>query len=435
MQLSTRTYHKLNHLFLLFLLIQPILDLITSLSLRLAGYDLTIGLFVRMLFLAAAGLYLILARNHGYQKKNLIYFGLVALLFVLNLALSSVYKPIFLLAEEVKFLLKVLYFNIALCLYYVVFTAMKESFWRERAINYIAYAVFLLGGLMTLAGLTGTGFASYEGGKMGHVGWFYAGNEIGAIMAIGLPIALYMALNKSRWYWLLLLSVIYGLLALGTKVGYGAIMITLIIGAVMALVQGRIGRYRIPRIRLIFIGVLILLLVVITPFTPLAHNMNMHLSWLGINYEEEAASTQEVTDDQVQNIVYSGREKYWEDYRLYFSEAEPAQKLFGMGYAGNYKEEAKMIEMDFHDIFYSLGVIGTLLYFLPLLCMLFHLIHMLFKRFSFFLELENALAATGVLLGFGISYIAGHVLTAPGVSLFLAVLLAFLTAKVKKEGV
>ncbi|MDQ0269113.1 O-antigen ligase family protein [Cytobacillus purgationiresistens] len=437
MKISHSAFSQLNHVFLLFILLQPLLDLFTSLSLRLIGNDLTFGLLIRVLFLGAAGLYLVLVRNQE-QKKNLIYFTLVVVLFLLNIVINYTSKPIFLPMEEGKFLIKIIYFNVALCLYYVLFTTTDKSLWRESALRYVAYAVFLIGALMTAAGLTGTGFASYEGGKMGHVGWFYAGNEIGAIMAIGIPVCLLLAIKKSKWYWLLLLCVGYGLLALGTKVGLGAIVITLLIGLVFTVLHvwrfGKASTNDLPKSRIVILAVLLVGTILITPFTPLAHNMNMHLSWLGINYEEEEViEAPVVTEEQVQNIVYSGREKYWEDYQAYFSEAPLSQKLFGMGYAGNYNEEAKMIEMDFHDIFYSLGIIGSVLYFGPFLYMVYQLVRTLIKRFSFYLDIENALVSAGILLGLGISFTAGHVLTAPGVSLYLAVLVAFLAAKAKRE--
>ena len=38
-----------------------------------------------------------------------------------------------------------------------------------------------------------------------------------------------------------------------------------------------------------------------------------------------------------------------------------------MGYAGNYSDQPKMIEMDFYDLFYSLGIIGFIIYIFPFL--------------------------------------------------------------------
>ena len=43
------------------------------------------------------------------------------------------------------------------------------------------------------------------------------------------------------------------------------------------------------------------------------------------------------------------------------------QKLFGMGYASNYSDQPKTIEIDYLDLFFSTGILGSILYFLPLL--------------------------------------------------------------------
>ena len=65
---------------------------------------------------------------------------------------------------------------------------------------------------------------------------------------------------------------------------------------------------------------------------------------------------------QVENLILSSREEYLAEHQRQFAEAPLAQKLFGMGYSGNYTKEPKMIEMDFYDLFYSLGIIGFIVY-------------------------------------------------------------------------
>lgn len=54
-------------------------------------------------------------------------------------------------------------------------------------------------------------------------------------------------------------------------------------------------------------------------------------------------------------------------YKQYYKDAPLSQKLFGMGYAGNYTDKIKLIEMDFHDLFFAFGIVGFLIYLIPLL--------------------------------------------------------------------
>jgi hypothetical protein len=160
------------------------------------------------------------------------------------------------------------------------------------------------------------------------------------------------------------------------------------------------------------------------PFSPLAKNMNMHLSWLGLD-KKTSVESPPVTEEQVENLVYSGREKFLAVQRQYFNEAPLVQKTFGMGYGGNYQKEAKMVEMDFYDVFYSFGILGFILYFIPFGSFLLRAIFLVVKNFPQSFTIPNVLVATGIILGIGISFTAGHVLTAPGVSIYLALLMSY----------
>ena len=61
----------------------------------------------------------------------------------------------------------------------------------------------------------------------------------------------------------------------------------------------------------------------------------------------------ELTDSEVKSLIYSDRDKFLKTYKQYYKDAPLSQKLFGMGYAGNYTDKIKLIEMDFHDLFFS----------------------------------------------------------------------------------
>src|SRR5699024_434843 len=74
----------------------------------------------------------------------------------------------------------------------------------------------------------------------------------------------------------------------------------------------------------------------------------------------------------VQNSTFmtkllSSRDIYLQTTKEDFIQAEGLRKAFGLGYAGNYTSDPKIIEMDFFDMFFSYGVIGTLLLLIPLL--------------------------------------------------------------------
>lgn len=422
--LKTEKRNKVLWLSMLFLLLQPIIDVLTSLSIRLNDQAFTLGLAMRFCFLLFICAYLLFT---SYVRKPVIlgYLLLFGLFIVISIGVQFTMKPVFMWGPELKWLMKNVYFVVCFLFFLVAF---RRGF-RISPLYYLMIAVILTGAMMTVAGLSDTAFPSYDYWKSGHVGWFYAGNEIGAILAMGLPVVLYFALKRSWWLMVGLLTVMYGLLALGTKVGYGAILITLLISIGTSIVLRLVKREYIQRTKLVTLGILFVVFILMTPYTPVAHNMELQLDWLGVSKEE--GKTQVITSEQKDNIVYSGRETYWEEYQAYFQEAPWMQKLFGMGYGGNFTDEAKTIEMDFLDLFYSLGMIGFSLYLLPFVYMLWQLIKQAFQNMKRLMDLEVILVLTGIALGLGVAFIAGHVLTAPGVSIYLALLMAWLACGIQ----
>ena len=99
-------------------------------------------------------------------------------------------------------------------------------------------------------------------------------------------------------------------------------------------------------------------------------------------------------------------------YKDFYNEAPMSQKLLGMGYAGNYKEQPKLIERDFHDWFYSFGIIGFILLVIPFLYFGIKFIACIFTKFKQIFTVKYAMVIAAILLGLGISFMAGHILIA-----------------------
>src|SRR5699024_5169954 len=121
------------------------------------------------------------------------------------------------------------------------------------------------------------------------------------------------------------------------------------------------------------------------------------------------------------NRVLSSRDIYF--YATYedFKQSSTVRKLFGIGYAGNYVTEPKLIEMDFFDLFFSYGYIGSLLLIIPLVI----LVRKLFVLNS---SITYILLQLTLLLSVGIAFLAGHVLFAPAVMTYVTILLLQITS-------
>ena len=116
-----------------------------------------------------------------------------------------------------------------------------------------------------------------------------------------------------------------------------------------------------------------------------------------------------------------------------------SQKLLGMGYAGNFKyneqkqPDPKLIEMDFHDWFYDFGIIGFALLMIPFVYYGLRILLVFITRFKEIFNIKYGMIAASLLLALGIAYIAGHILTAPGVGIYFVVVLAYLIVDLEIE--
>lgn len=187
-----------------------------------------------------------------------------------------------------------------------------------------------------------------------------------------------------------------------------------------------------------------------TPFSPFLKNIGFHFQFLENKQEMKEAEekkedkpqhkppvTQEEKEvkkqEETQALIFSGRELFEKVYKDYYAEAPTSQKLLGMGYSGNFKGEPKLIERDFHDWFYAFGIIGFALLLIPFLYFGIKILLILITRFREVFTVKYGLLATSLALGLSIAFIAGHVLTAPGVSIYFAVIFAYLIVDLEIE--
>lgn len=454
-------YKNVLILLVAFIALQPVIDVLTTASIFLVNTSLTVGVLIRAAYMAAM-LLLLLWVSKKSRISRIFTFYLIGLAVVIgiNIAINFQVKDPYYLFQELKFFNKVIYFHIVLLGLTIVYRELKDRDYdiSGKTTKYFWISGLIIGIVFVVAQITGTSLSNYSHTKTGFTGWFYAGNEIGAIMAIVLPImALYGTQKteswKKPWAWLPFLLLSLGMLALGTKVGYGGILIVLLSVLCGSLIMRFIMKQKTANTtaNLIVSATLTVLLIVVTPVTPVFGNMFAHITSLGIEFGDPVERPEDqpeepidgvepidedpaITNEQFQNLVFSSREKYAEVMNDEFYNSPILQQLFGMGFAGNYEHQLpgktpKMIEMDFHDWFYSFGWLGFLYLIAPLVYFagkyLIHFLRNIKTHFTYFYVLYGV----AFLLGTGIAYTAGHVLTAPAVSVYLAAILAMLMVK------
>lgn len=482
--LANQARVRFEHFLLFFIILQPVLDLLTSLSIILLKSNATVGIVVRFLIMAVGGIYILIQAKEKENRKFLIYLILLAVVLGIGFINNALVKNPIVLGEEVKFVAKALYIYIMLGSYILALKSLKKKVnISDKVRNSIVYSTLIINAVMVISISTSTDFGSYEWMKVGSRGWFYAGNELGSILAIIFPIVVLYSIQKTKsvkhvLYWIPSLLMIYSLIQVGTKVGMGSIGATLaaVIGIiVLQLLFDRKNPNKKSLVLNAFIAVVLLAGVAGTfKMTPLAQNMGIHTNYLSeqnvaqqgqkeeeikekIKKEEkqhkvekpeekakiEAEVKKELEKEQKkenqENLIFSGRQVYEERHKQFFKEAPMSQKLLGMGYAGNFKyneqkqPDPKLIEMDFHDWFYDFGIIGFALLMIPFIYYGLRILLAFITRFKEIFNIKYGMISVSLVLALGIAYIAGHILTAPGVGIYFVVVLAYLIVDLEIE--
>ena len=446
--------NKFENFLLIFILLQPILDLLTAFCIMVLKIDTTIGVITRLFVMFLGGIYILIQTKKKGNIKYIAYIILVGIVFTIGLVNNKFTKDPMVLTEEIKFIAKALYPFVMLTCYVFVFKSLKEK-GHSKMRDYVTYASLIIGVVMVVSIATGTDYNNYEWLKLGSRGWFYAGNELGSILAIMCPIVVLYSIEKTKsmgkiYYWIPSILVVFSLFAVGTKVGVGAIYATMAIAVVMcfiqAFTQSKKGKKNIYLLNgfiamTVFVGIM-----AYTPFSPFLKNMGIHVQLIedqqtakkeekkkepGAGKEHKPPVTEK--EKETQAIIFSGRQLFEQMYKDFYKEAPTSQKLLGMGYAGNYKAEPKLIERDFHDWFYSFGIIGFILLVIPFLYFGIKFIVCVFTKFRQVFTVKYAMVIASILLGLGISFIAGHILMSPGVSFYLVLIMAYLIVDLEIE--
>jgi hypothetical protein len=130
--------------------------------------------------------------------------------------------------------------------------------------------------------------------------------------------------------------------------------------------------------------------------------------------------------DKGMKLIFSNRLLYLSNSLIDWQNAHILQKTFGSGYAGNYVTKAKLVEMDFHDFYFTFGPILFMLFFIPFMLLIFYLVSAYLRNFTILGNTINTLLLLSLLTVIAASFFSGHVLFSPSVSFYLALLLALI---------
>lgn len=406
--------NNLSKIISIFILIQPVLDLITGICLHVFSLNLTIGIIIRMLFL----LFIMYATTFIYKKKlSLIYYLIVtfySIIYLINIGTNSH------LFGQVQGLLRVFYFPLLL----VSFYDLKDEIKISTATLFTTLTLYLI--FIFIPMTLNLGFKSYEITKSGTLGYYNSANEISGIISILTPIVFMIFNSKGKS----ILKVIYILLYLvviltiGTKTPLLSLLITIGMTFIYIMIKSyKDKKYKRILSSFIIIVIGIISLIILIPKTNFYKNIKVHLDFLKV---------EDVTDiidngNLIDHFIFSQRVTFLTDRKSIYDNATFQEKLFGIGYYYNGKKD-KQVEMDYFDIYLNHGIIGFIIFFSVYLYILVQTTKIK-RKLNFNLYMLNV----SMLLILFLSLFTGHIITAPAVSLIVVVIIMMLQNRRKKE--
>jgi hypothetical protein len=427
--------NKVNKYLTVFLLSQPIIDLITSLNVRLFEFDISFGMIVRFIFLILGIGYILLLSKSLNRKKAVAYMIVIAFYSLSYIVVNIYFKGSHILFQESKYLLKLMYFPILLSIFWCL---LDEKLFNIKSGIFIRVAL-LYSIIILLAHITRTQFTSYEYGKLGHVGWFYAANEIGAIIAILSPFIIWLCINRRKNIGVYLLATlyIYSAFVIGTKVPFLGIVIsitTFIIIYLIKLIIYMKNKDIVKRCLFALIPPFLLSIIAVILFfnSPISYNLDIHLKWLDIKVPYELLEPSR--KKELTNIVFSDRDLYLRETRQHYYESGIFQKLFGIGTIKKDGTPDKLVEIDYYDIVYRNGIVGFFIYLSLFIYILSYiLVNCVANIRNILLDPELIAYEISLILSISIAYFAGHVLTAPAVSIYVVLITMLIHKKLSQD--
>lgn len=392
----------------IFLFMQPFLDVLAAVLIY-NNVDNFVTSLIRLVFMGLMVLYLYFGEYEN-KKKTLIYVSTLIITIIIHTLIMIFDKDMSVFMYEFKNTISTYYFVFLLISLGVIYKDNKIS---KKELMYL-WIIYVL--LTFIPNVLGIGFKSYSHSKTGMTGWFYSANVVGSILVILLPIIL-SEIKKLPKLLIVILGalVLYSIFSLGTKtpvLGLGIILFVNLLYYIYKLFKSKKKK----SIIIIFSSLILLcgVSVYVIPKTSFYENLKIHYNFLKKN--DVKVFSKEFLD----HFVFSQRLSMEERTRHNYNISPIQEKVFGIGYIENYSTDSvnlKIVEMDYFDIFYREGIIGFIVFFIPVI----YMIVMFFKNNSInFISVNMFISILLIML---LALFQGHIFITPAISIFVALIL------------
>lgn len=402
---------SLSRYLLLLIILNPILDLLTGIYLNVFQLNskLTPGIIVRNIILLFMIYYVV---KNKIRIKYL--FFLVTTFILTNVVqiFSGIKYSMFL---ELQYFLKFLYNILMLVIGYEIIKSQNKEYNKQLfyylTLSGIIYSIVILGTF-----LTGTDYKTYSHG-LSSKGLFFAGNDLAAILAVIYPLSAYLYFKSSDKNKKLILFynvlIMISLTVVGTRVAFLAIIVTMIMYILFILLSKEkqyLKQY------IVFVITMFLSFNAFSYIAQVTKGINI----IDNSIERQQMNLEKTKYDSTTYVLSSRNIKFkwaFDDYK----DANFARKIFGIARG----TQEQTVEMDFVEIWLYYGIFGLIVF-----C--FYIISfgvsMLLKIRNFKKDILYVALFTSLFLGFGSSFLAGHVLFSVSAGTYAFLVLALSTA-------
>ncbi len=412
---------KLERFFLLFLFINPFLDIIGGMYLNLSEtYDflpgITPSLLIRMAVLALFALYILMTRD----VQSILILLPIGIAWILTLVGQLMYYYSFSLSEDVTYIVRFAFNVSTVLVYYRVFTRSKMD--KPQMLDYIG-KVCVFSTIVSALGvivpyLLNVGYATYGDrfGYRGSRGFFYSGNDITAILMMMLPIVFFVFLTLDRKKCSKLKFMLYAaapaatmttLMLIGTRTAFLSVYATAGVMGIYCLYMWCFKKDK----------QFIKLYLIIAIAFAVVFGVLLLLSGGGAAAMiSESLETPEILDGAPTiTAVLSGRNYKLEDAVRSFMGRLPYTAFFGVGRGTQFS----VVEMDLFEVGLYYGIFGTIAMLWLYLKLGLTFVFRAFKNFG--LQSITFLLLLGLTVGY--FTMAGHVLFSVSSGFYFALFL------------
>lgn len=388
-------------------------------------------------------------------------YGLVHLYVFNILKTSSSYSGII---HELQYLINYSFMILNLFIYMYIFK--KHNTKKLQTSVLISITIYIVS--IFIAIITKTSSSTYIE-KMGYKGWFESGNSISAILILSMFIILSLVKEKKYRYWAIAIIALVGIYLttlIGTRVGLFGFVLTLFLYAMAEIFVAILHKSQLNK--KILIGsvcaiIVVIAIVGIVGSTTLqrrkhlediegniideTNNEKSHISGslleikekidkneLEVGYMSEAGKKSIIdlynfankhnvvnNDMRTQQLVYN--------FYLVKNQANPLYMLFGNGYMANYRE--LVLEMEIPAFLFNFGILGFILYFIPLLGIACYTTIKGFKNKDR-IDAEYVMLLLGLWFSFALAFLSGYTFFNMSTSMIIIVIATLLANKVKE---